>query len=85
MLKEKCTKALDVIKVVANSKWGADIFTLLHLYRSLVRSKLDYGCIVYHGSARASYLKAFDTIHLRLCLGSSLSNFSSRQFVCRGK
>ena len=24
MLKEKCTKALDVIKVVANSKWVAD-------------------------------------------------------------
>ena len=24
MLKEKCTKALDVIKVVANSKWGAN-------------------------------------------------------------
>ena len=46
MLKEKCTKALNVIKVVANSKWGADRITLLHLYRSLVRSKLDYGCIV---------------------------------------
>ena len=40
MLKEKCTKALDVIKFVANSKWGADKITFLHLYRSLVRSKL---------------------------------------------
>jgi len=29
--------------------------TLLHLYRSLIRSKLDYGCIVY-GSARGSYI-----------------------------
>ena len=29
MLKEICTKALDVIKVVANSKWGADKITLL--------------------------------------------------------
>ena len=56
------TKALDVIKVVANSKWGADKITLLHLHRSLVRSKLDYGCIVY-GSARTSYLKAPDAIH----------------------
>ena len=24
MLKEKCTNALDVIKVVTHSKWGAD-------------------------------------------------------------
>ena len=51
MLKEKCAKALNIIKVVANSKWGADKITLLHLYSSLVRSKLDYGCILY-GSAR---------------------------------
>ena len=51
MLKEKCIGTLEVIKVVANSKWGADKINLLHLYRSLVRSKLDYGCILY-GSAR---------------------------------
>ena len=31
MLKEKCAKALNIIKVVANSKWGADKITLLHL------------------------------------------------------
>ena len=55
MLKEKCTESFDVIKVVANSKLGADKITLLHLYRSLVRSKLGYGCIVF-GSARTSYL-----------------------------
>ena len=72
MLKEKCVKALDVIKVVANTKWGADKNTLLHLYRSLIRSKLDYGCIVY-GAARTSYIKALDAIHhqgLRLCTGA---------------
>ena len=72
MLKEKCSKALDIIKVVANTKWGADKNTLLHLYRSLIRSKLDYGCIVY-GAARTSYIKALDAIHhqgLRLCTGA---------------
>ena len=55
-LKTKCLKALDIIKVVSNQEWGADKSVLLKLYRSLVRSKLDYGCIVY-GSARPSYLK----------------------------
>ena len=41
MFTEKCYKALDItcIKVVANSKWGADKTTLLHPYRSFVRSK----------------------------------------------
>ena len=70
MLKEKRTKALDVIKVVAHSKWGADKITLLYLYRSFVRSKLEYGCIIY-GSARSSYIKALDaTHHQGLCLGA---------------
>ena len=52
--------------------WGADRGVLLRLYRSLVRSKLDYGAIVY-GSARPSYLKRLETIQnqaLRLCLGA---------------
>jgi len=53
-LKEKCLKALNLLRVVAHTSWGADQHTLLHLYRSLVRSKLDYGSVVYR-SARESY------------------------------
>jgi len=71
-LKEKCVKALNLLRVVAHSSWGADQHTLLHLYRSLVRSKLDYGSVVY-GSARESYLSILDPIQnhaLRLCLGA---------------
>ncbi|MCG8078476.1 MAG: reverse transcriptase-like protein, partial [Candidatus Thiodiazotropha taylori] len=71
-LKSKCSKALNLLKVLANTNWGADRYTLLHLYRSLIRSKLDYGSVVY-GSARESYLKSLDTIHhqgLRLALGA---------------
>ena len=71
-LKSRCMKALDIIKVVAHQEWGADKSVLLNLYRSLIRSKLDYGCIVY-GSARPSYLKMLNTIHhqgLRLAVGA---------------
>ena len=45
---------------------------MFRLYRLLIRSKLDYGCIVY-GSARNSYLQMLDPIHnqgLRLCIGA---------------
>ena len=71
-LKVKCLKALGIIKVVANKKWGAECSVLVQLYRSLVRSKLDYGNIVY-GSAPKSYLKQLNTIHhqgIRLSLGA---------------
>ena len=69
-LKAKCQKALNLLRVVAHTDWGADRKILLNLYRTIVRSKLDYGCIVY-GSARLSYLKTLDTIHhqgIRLAL-----------------
>ena len=41
---------------------GGDRTVPTNFYRSLMRSKLDYGSIVY-GSARKSYLKSLDTIH----------------------
>ena len=71
-VKAKCLKALNLLKVLSHTSWGADRTTLLHLYRSLIRSKLDYGSIVY-GSAKKSYLQILDTVHnqgLRLALGA---------------
>jgi ribonuclease HI len=71
-LKDKCLKAINLLRVVAHTDWGADCATLLRLYRALVRSKLDYGCIVY-GSARDSYIEPLDRIQnlaLRVCLGA---------------
>ena len=71
-LKAKCIKALNILKVVSSHEWGADKTVLLRLYRSLIRSKLDYGSIVY-GSARKSYLNALNTIHhhgIRIALGA---------------
>ena len=61
-LKSRCTNSLDLIKVLSNTTWGADRKVLLCLYRALIRSKLDYSCIVY-GSTRASYIKRLDTVH----------------------
>ena len=71
-LLKRCTKALNLLKVVAHTDWGADRTVLLRLYRTLIRSKLDYGCIVY-GSTRKSYLQKLDTIHhqgLRIATGA---------------
>ena len=41
-VKAKCLKALNLLKVLSHTSWGADRTALLHLYRSLIRSKLDY-------------------------------------------
>ena len=71
-LRASCQNALNILKTISGADWGADRVSMLRLYRSLIRSKLDYGCIVY-GSARPSYLKMLDPIHnqgLRLSLGA---------------
>ena len=72
MLKTQCKEALNLIRVVANLKWGGGRDTLLTLYRAIVRSKLNYGCIVY-GTASNTNLQQLESIHnsgLRLALGA---------------
>ena len=73
-LKIKCNKTLKLLCVVAHKEWGADQNTLLLLllYRSLIRSKLDDGSIIYW-SAWKSYLKTFNPVYhggLRLVFGA---------------
>ena len=71
-LKRKVRKSLDILKVVSSFDWGADKKSLLRLYDSLCRSKLDYGCQIY-SSACKTKLKELDVVHnmgLRICSGA---------------
>jgi len=71
-LKNKCQKALNLLKCISGNKWGADRKSLLMVYKALIRSKVDYGSIVY-GSASASTLKGLDVVQnacVRSCLGA---------------
>ena len=86
-LKKKCRKSLNLLKVLSFTNWGADTDTLLKLYRSLIRSKLDYGSIVY-GSANNKELKKLDVIHnqgLRLSLGAFCSSPVESLYVEAGE
>lgn len=71
-LRVRCQAALQLLRTVSKLNWGADRETLLRLFRSLIRSRLDYGAAVY-GSARPSYLLRLKPVQnqaLRLCLGA---------------
>ena len=54
-------KSIKFIGSFISYQLGADRTVLLQLYRSLIRSKLDYGSMVY-GSARKSYLLELGTV-----------------------
>ena len=72
LLRDRCFKALNILKCVARTYYGADRSTLLLLYRSLVRSRIDYGCFIYD-NASDSAKRTLDTVHhtaLRIATGS---------------
>ena len=71
-LRERCCKSLNVLKCVARTPYGADRSTLMLLYHSVIRSKLDYACSIYD-SAPESSKRTLDTIHhssLRVVTGA---------------
>ena len=46
-VKNQCHSPLNLLRYLSHSSWGADKKTLTLLYKSLVLSKLRYGCEVY--------------------------------------
>ncbi|GBO16061.1 hypothetical protein AVEN_192979-1 [Araneus ventricosus] len=71
-LRKKCESALNILKVLSTTAWGADRLSLLKIYRATVLSKFEYGCTIY-GSARKIVLQKLDPVHhtaLRLCSGA---------------
>ena len=61
-LREKCATRMNILKVTSRMSYGADRTTLLQLYHALIRSVLDYACIVYDGTLRDSK-RPLDSLH----------------------
>lgn len=71
-LKKKSQTALNVLKVLTHTRWGAEFSLLKQVFKATVQSRLDYGSFIY-GAARVSYVKSINTIihqGLRLCTGA---------------
>ena len=69
---QKCNSAINLMKAVSGTSFGADKPTLLMLYKALVRSKIEYGCQAYK-SATKTALKRLTGIQytaLRIALGA---------------
>ena len=60
-VKQSCQRPLNVLKTISSGKKGADQKALMMLYRALVRSKMDYGSIVYN-SASSRTLESLNVI-----------------------
>ena len=63
-LRTRCLQSLQLLSCLSHTTFGADRTTLHRVYRSLIHSRLDYGCQIY-GSATTTCLKTLDSIHHR--------------------
>ena len=83
-LKAKCQAPLSLLRSISAQDWGADRKILLHLYNLLVRSRLDYGCIVYNSACNTTkaLLNPVENEGLRICSGAFKSTpVSSLQVI----
>ena len=55
-IRDRCMKRMNVIKHVANKKWGSDRKTLNMLYVSLIQSQMNYGSFLYSAAAPTNLL-----------------------------
>lgn len=60
-LKIAYIKDLNLLRILANNKCGADTTTLLHVYQSLICSKIDYGLVAY-STATKKVLKTIEVL-----------------------
>lgn len=68
----KCSKVLNLLRLISGTKWGAHAKPMLQIYQALIRSKLDYGGELIE-SASITTKKKLDKIQaqaLRIVVGA---------------
>lgn len=68
----KCGKVINILRCLVGCSWGADRNLMLMIYKAMIRSVFDYGCLAY-GSAARSTLSKLDVVQsraLRICTGA---------------
>lgn len=72
VLTKFCARWSNLLRSVANTWWGSHPTSLLTIYKSVIRSKLDYGCFFSGSSAfsHRSKLNQLQTSCIRSILGA---------------
>ena len=71
-IQEKCSKRINILRMLKGSNWEMSKDTLLSLYRALVRPIIEYGMEIYFNCSDST-LKQIETIQhecLRICAGA---------------
>lgn len=70
-ISQRCTKRINFMRTISGTSWGAHPETMLLLYKSTIRSVLEYGCSAYQHMAETHKmrLRIIQNRGLRTCLG----------------
>lgn len=80
---DRCNKRLNLMRVMAGTRWGAGKSVLLTVYKALIRSVMDYACIAYD-TASVSVKSKLDSIQykaMRICCGA-MTGTSATSLQC---
>ena len=73
-ISERCNKRLNLLRALSGTDWGASKKTLLTLYRSLIRSIIDYGSEAYDSTSQTQkqIIDQIQSKALRICCGAMI-------------
>lgn len=85
-IKSKCEQRINFIRSITGSWWGAHPEDLIRLYKTTVRSVIEYGSFCFYPAARTHILvlKRIQYRCLRLALGSMNSTHTKSLEVLAG-
>lgn len=63
---------MNLLKILGHQKWGASKNILLRLYTMIIRSKMEYGCIVLQKlkSKQKKILRTIENTAIRIAIGA---------------
>jgi ribonuclease HI len=83
---QKCKSRINFMKSISSTSWGCHPANMLLLFKTLVRSVIEYGCICFSEMA-ATHFKKLERVQwrgLRICLGLMRSTHTGTVEVLSG-
>jgi len=67
-----CKARINLLRSLTGQDWGAGKYTLLRIYRTLIRPRLDYGLELFHTATKSNWkkLEVLQNVCLKIACGS---------------
>lgn len=76
-VRKKSFASMNILKYLCGTWWGTNPSTLLILYKSYIRSLMDYGIFIYtqKNSKNLEKIEKIQNVALRICMGYRQSTY----------